>query len=145
MATMYIMRGWPASGKSTYAKAWVAQDPINRMRVNRDTLRLMAHDGKHIKPSRGNNGTEWIIIAMRNAIIDVSLGAGMNVIVDDTNLPDGHVAALQARAERKDANVEVVDFRHVPIDVCIDRDAKRPEHERVGAEVILDMFSKYGT
>ena len=38
---MLILQGLPASGKSTYAKEWVNQDPKHRVRINRDTMRLM--------------------------------------------------------------------------------------------------------
>lgn len=39
MSKIIVTRGLPASGKSTWAKAWVAADPANRVRVNRDAIR----------------------------------------------------------------------------------------------------------
>jgi predicted kinase len=39
MGKLILTRGVPASGKSTWAKAWVEEDPLNRVRVNRDNLR----------------------------------------------------------------------------------------------------------
>ena len=43
---MMIVRGLPGSGKSTFAKRWVAQDPENRVRVSRDDLRYQLY-GKY--------------------------------------------------------------------------------------------------
>ena len=45
MPTLHITRGLPASGKSTWAREWVAEDPASRAEVNRDQLRLMMHGG----------------------------------------------------------------------------------------------------
>ena len=41
MPKLILTRGIPASGKSTWAKAWVQEDPQRRVRVNRDDLRRM--------------------------------------------------------------------------------------------------------
>lgn len=37
--TLIITRGLPASGKSTFARAWVEEDPGNRVEINRDSTR----------------------------------------------------------------------------------------------------------
>lgn len=41
MAKLIITRDLPASGKTTWARSWVAEDPIHRTRVNRDDIRAM--------------------------------------------------------------------------------------------------------
>ena len=45
MPVLVITRGLPGSGKSTWARQWVSQDPAHRAEVNRDSLRLMMHGG----------------------------------------------------------------------------------------------------
>lgn len=143
MRTMHILRGLPGSGKSTYAKKWVAQDPLNRIRVNRDTLRLMAHNGAHIVSNLGKNSTERAIMAARDALITTWLGMDLDVMVDDTNLSNWHVDKLCKIAELSHAQVEIIDLRDVPIDVCIERDSRRTGRERVGAGVIMNMYTQF--
>ena len=47
MKTLYIYQGIQGSGKSTRARQFVLEDPDNRIRVNRDEIRLMI--GKALK------------------------------------------------------------------------------------------------
>jgi hypothetical protein len=42
---LVITRGLPGCGKTTRARAWVAEDPSRRVRVNRDDLRTMLSGG----------------------------------------------------------------------------------------------------
>lgn len=46
MSGVIVLRGLPGSGKSTWAKEWVAGDPDNRVRINRDDIRY-ASFGKY--------------------------------------------------------------------------------------------------
>lgn len=136
MSALTICRGLPGSGKTTWAKTWVAEDPGQRARVNRDDLRAMLHDGVHIK-----GATEPRIIAARDAQITALLRAGVDVVCDDTNLPLRTVRDLVAIAQRAGADVSVQDFTGVPLDVCIERDAARTR--TVGEQVIRDMHARF--
>jgi len=79
---LVICRGLPACGKTTRAKAWVAEDPVSRARVNRDELRGMCHDGVWL-----GHDTERQIQSVRDAAIAALLKRGVSVVCDDTNLP----------------------------------------------------------
>ncbi|GAA1623830.1 hypothetical protein GCM10009733_020590 [Nonomuraea maheshkhaliensis] len=132
MSTLIYTRGLPASGKSTWAKAWVAQDVGGRVRVNKDDLRDMAHGGEFVK-----GATEQHINAIRDSIILELLRSGVDVVCDDTNLPERTGHHLHQLAAKVGASVQVKDFTHVPLGVCIQRDAARPRS--VGEHVIRDM------
>lgn len=136
MATLHITRGLPGSGKTFWAKAWVAQDPASRARVNRDDLRAMVHDGQFIK-----GVTEKRIIAARDAAIVTLLRQGVDVVSDDTNLPARTARDLANLARQAGADLEVRDFTDVSIDLCIERDADR--ERTVGEQVIRDMHTRY--
>jgi AAA domain len=94
----------------------------------------------------GHIGLGWaevqVTIAQR-ALIEALLRAGVNVISDDTNLTGRAVGALTKIATDCGANVVIKDFREVPLEVCIERDAQRDEDSRVGEAAIRDMHRRY--
>ena len=139
MAELIATRGLPGSGKSTWAKSWVAEDRENRIRVNRDTLRLMVDDGVWV-----DKVTEKRIVMLRNAVIHESLRKGYSVVVDDTNLPVGVIKDLRRIAQKRGAGFRIEDFTGVSPEICMDRDSHRsgtPGY--VGADVIKGMYNKY--
>ncbi|MFN2636826.1 MAG: AAA family ATPase [Gemmatimonadaceae bacterium] len=136
MTELRITRGLPGCGKSYYASAWVAEDPAGRACVNRDDLRSMIHDGAWIK-----GVTEPRIIVARDAIISALLKRGVSVICSDTNLPQRTARDLAKLAKQAGADLEVVDLTYVPIETCIERDAKRDRP--VGEDVIDGMHMRY--
>jgi predicted kinase len=136
MSSLTITRGLPGSGKTYWATCWVAEDQAHRARVNRDDLRDMVHDGAWVK-----GVTEPRIIAVRDAAISALLGKGVDVVCDDTNLSQRTARDLAKLACLAHAKFAVQDFTGTPLDVCIERDAKRDRP--VGEQVIRDMHTRY--
>ena len=134
---LIILRGLPASGKTTWATAWVAQDRPHRVRVNKDDLRKMIDNGVYVG---GSLGTEARIIAARDALVQKLMERGLNIVVDDTNLAKHHVKKLMKIAHAACWEYEVRDF---PVDMmeAITRDLGRPYP--VGYHVIEEMYNKY--
>lgn len=135
---LIITRGLPASGKSTAAIAWVSAQPDWRVRANRDDLRSMGH-GRFL----GTGAQEAIVSGFQHNGVRVALSHGTDVIVDDTNLRSSDVRVFAKIAEEMDADFEVWDYRRVPLEVCIERDARRDEYDRVGEAVIRDKYEKH--
>lgn len=133
MATLTITRGLPGSGKTTWAKA-----QRGAARVNRDELRRMLHGGH-----TGAGWAEKQVSVTQRAMITALLTAGVNVISDDTNLSPKVVRELADLALNVGAAVKLEDFTGVPIEVCVERDATRPEAEQVGREVIAGMYQRH--
>lgn len=138
MPTLYITRGLPGSGKSTHARVWVDQDRAHRARVNRDDLRSMIDAGVFEK-----GVTEPRILIVRDELIFNLLSKGIDVICDDTNLPQRVARDLAKVARRAGADFEVIDFTNVPPEECVLRDALREDKPPVGKRVILDMYDRY--
>lgn len=130
--------GLPASGKSSAAIAWVSADPAWRARMNRDDLRAMAHGG-----FLGTGAQEAIVSGAQHAGVRTALAHGTSVIVDDTNLRACDLRLFEKIAAEMDADFEVWDFRGVPLQVCIDRDAQRDERDRVGEGVIRKKYEDH--
>lgn len=83
MSKLILTRGIPASGKSTWAKAWVQEDPATRVRVNRDDLRRMLYGATELKL---DHAQEQQVSAAERAIALSALKAGKDVVIDATNL-----------------------------------------------------------
>jgi predicted kinase len=128
-----VLRGLPASGKSTFAKDFIDRNP-GWLRINKDDLRLMLHNGKWSKDN------EKQVLLMRDSMIIGALSQGYSVIVDDTNFASQHITNIQLIAEDYKADFEVKDF-DVPLEECLKRNSERTP--RVPDRVILDMYNKY--
>lgn len=149
MPRLVATQGLPASGKTTWTKEVVATNldcltepdgcldhvPTKTLRVNRDSLRLMMHDGRFIK-----GVTEEVVIAARDSIIRAALRKGWDVIVDDTNLSSRNIRDLLTIANREGAEFSIQPF-DVSVDECVTRDKLRLEE--VGEDVIRDQYNRY--
>lgn len=136
MPKLFITRGLPASGKSTWAREHLASQPKGSVViVCRDDLRLMLHDNVWSKHS------EKATKAARDVLIRLNLLEGRDVICADTNLDSGTQEHLQNIAAQVEAEVEFVDFTDVPLRVCLDRDSRR--ENPVGSKIIHSMYRKH--
>lgn len=79
MSKLIITRGLPASGKSTWAKQWVLEDPEHRVRINQDDIRLML--GKYWVPKR-----EPLVQHIQEEALIEALLKGYDIVIDNTNL-----------------------------------------------------------
>jgi len=138
MTTLVITRGLPAAGKTTLAKRWVEGDREHRARVNRDDIRQMLDEGEFIK-----GVTEPRVLAVRDAVIFNLLKKGVDVICDDTNLPQRVARDLAGIAKRASADFEVIDLTDVPLNVCLCHNAGRTDKDPVPEYVIYDMHKRF--
>jgi len=134
---MLILRGLPASGKTTYAKKLETEGWV---RVEKDEIRK---DKRLFKDGQYNykRGDESIVLKERNRIIRNSLASGKNVVSSDTNLNPKHVSGISSIAREFGANVRTKDFLDIPIAELIRRDANR--ENSVGEQVIRKMFNSF--
>lgn len=144
MSTIHYTVGLPGSGKTTWAKKFIAESSEKIVRANRDDLRQMLHDG-FFSPEN-----EQMVTKVQEDIIYGALRRGHSVMVDDTNLNPKtlrHLSDIERDINsnfgcRPVALVRHDQFLRVPINVCIERDASRdPFH--VGADVIRRMHDRW--
>ena len=143
MATnkLILVQGISGSGKTTWAKQWVEEDPIHRVRLNYDDIRCML--GKYWVPER-----EPLMKKIFDTALDDAMFAGYNIVVDNmSNLNPIHVKEYQSlvynhNLEYKDNQYEI-EFKliNTPVEVCIERDSKR--EIPIGEKVIRQQWRKY--
>jgi predicted kinase len=134
MKKVILTRGLPASGKSTWAKKLIDDNPGMYKRISKDDLRSMLDNSKWSK------GNEKFVLKVRDTLILESLEAGYHVIVDDTNLSDKHERTIKELVKGL-ATVEIQDFTDIPLEVCIERDLQRLHS--VGERVIRRWYNDY--
>lgn len=139
MIFTYVCVGAPASGKSTWAKSKVAEDPDNWVRVNNDDIRSML------------NGSVWsadyekLVSDTRTFLIREAFKREKNVILDNVNAHPKHwdeVVKL-AKAANRDITVEEKPF-FIELQDLISRDAARAGKAQVGEKVIKKFWNDLG-
>ncbi len=135
MRKLIMTRGLPGSGKTFWA--------TEQQRKKLD-IRIVCKDD--IRNELEATGWKWSrenekqVLEIRDNLITKHLTAGWDVISADTNF-GRHKNRLFELAKQCGAEFEVKDFTKVPLEVCIERDAKR--EKPVGAEVIKQMYNQY--
>lgn len=134
MIKVILTRGLPSSGKSTWAKKIIGKSPNKYKRINKDDLRAMLDDSKYSKDN------EKFVLRVRDMLILTAIENGKHVIVDDTNLAPKHEERIKQLIKGK-AELIIQDFTDVPLEICIERDLKRPNS--VGEKVIRKMHKDF--
>lgn len=133
MAKIILCRGIQGSGKTTWAKQWVLEDPEHRVRFNNDDIRNML--GKYWVPSR-----EPIVTTMKDSFISGAAILRMDVVIDNMNLNSKELDYWKDIARMFNYDLEIKNF-FTPLQECIERDSKRPNP--IGEEVIRRTYEKY--
>ena len=129
-----MLKGLPASGKTTWAKEKINENS-NYIRINKDDIRESI-------TGKWTSKKEKIVISIRNSLIKTGISLGKNVIIDDTNLNPKHEQSLKTLAQELGVEFEVNDsFLKVPVEECVERDIKRDKS--VGYKVIYKMYYDY--
>jgi predicted kinase len=148
MTELVITRGISGSGKSTWARQWVLIDPQHRAEVNRDHIRLMMHGGHITKPTDGlvpvlDQDTEAMVTVASQTTVRELLKRGTNVVVSDTNLPQRTARDWAKLAQFAKADFRVMDFSNVPLEICLDRNARRTGEGHVPPGVIERQYERF--
>ena len=134
-----ICQGIQGSGKSTWARKWAQEDPSHRVRWNNDDMRLLM--GQYWVPSR-----EPLLSKIRALFMNTTMDYGFDIVIDDMNLNPHTTEYYEVLVQAYNATHDdkyVIEYRlfNTPLDVCIERDAKR--ENPIGAKVLTDTYTKY--
>ena len=126
MPILYAPRGIPGSGKSFWAEKWVAEDPENRVRINRDEIRF-AMFGKYWGVD------EDAVSVTETALLLAAIAARKDIVVDRTNIKVEAVEELRTFCKAYDYNFQLKEFSST-VEEAIERIGGR--ERKVGDEVI---------
>lgn len=138
MSKIILCRGIQGSGKTTWAKQWVLEDPEHRVRFNNDDIRNML--GKYWVPSR-----EHLVSDIKKDFIVSAMEFGYNIVVDNMNFNPKEIEYYENLVDSTLGymncySLEYKDF-FIPLEVCIERDSKR--ENPIGEEVIRKTYERY--
>ena len=138
--TAWITVGLPASGKSTWAREHVAQNP-DTVIVTNDIIRNDYMDCNQI--SKWTPQVEEYVRSQRELAIRTAKFKHLNVVVDNTHMNPKTRKQTMEFCQSLGYTVEQVDFQHVSVEECVQRDAQRAGRAQVGEKVIRDMYRKF--
>lgn len=143
MPKIILTRGIQGSGKSTWAKKWVEEDPAHRVRWNNDDFNKML-------------GYKWIpekahfIANTRLDFLKSAMQEGYDIVVDNMNLDPKHLEFIEklvntynslSSSKKGVYIIATKDFFDVSLEECIKRDSKRGNP--IGEKVITETYDKY--
>jgi len=132
MIKVTILRGLPASGKTTRAFEIIKSNPSTK-RVNKDDLRNMIDFGVY------SEDNEKMIRYIEFHMVSMLLSGGYSIVIDDTNIKNGTIEDWKKSLFHTNAEIEEI-WIDTPVNECIERDAIRDKS--VGKDVILALHEQ---
>lgn len=141
MNKLILVQGISGSGKTTWAKQWVEEDPIHRVRLNYDDLRCML--GKYWVPER-----EPLMLGIFKSALLEAMDNGYDIIIDNmSNLNPKHqeeyFKIIEDWNNHTTKHLYEIEFKliNTSVEICIERDSKR--QIPIGEKVIRQQWRKY--
>jgi predicted kinase len=144
MHKIILCMGISGSGKTTWAKEWVAEQPDKRIRLNYDDIRSMF--GVYWVPGKREQlMKDTFIYSLSQAMY-----MGYDIVIDNmSNLNPKHQEEYKEYIEKHNAFNEGNEYEleykwfDTPVEVCIERDSRR--EIKIGETVIKQQWKKYRT
>lgn len=139
MQYLVLLRGAPASGKSTFIKEHklepytLCADQI-RMQVSSPVLNTK---GEFVI-SQAQDKYVWDTLYV---MLEKRMQEGCFTVIDATHYKSSLMSRYKPLVKKYGYRVYVVDFTDVPYDTLVERNSTRPEHQRVPLEVIQKMIA----
>ena len=159
MRILVLMRGIPASGKST----WIANMGLNEYTLSADSLRLMASSPVLLPKSKSNailsesadstkshalDSLAFTGINQQNdkqvwkllfTLLEMRLKQGDFTIIDATHTSIKALRAYETLANTYRYRLIVIDFSHIPLEVALQRNACRG-YKSVPVDILESMY-----
>lgn len=141
MRNLLLLRGAPASGKST----WIANNNLQQYTLSADGIRLLWQtpilkaDGT-LAISQNNDGDVWALLFH---LLEQKMRRGELCIVDATHYKSELISRYKKLTNRYRYRIHIVDFTGVPLDELKRRNSLRPQHMVVPEDVLNKMYTVF--
>ena len=139
MRNLFILRGAPASGKST----WIKENNLEPYTLSTDQIRLLyqspvtdEHGNRVI--SQQNDGAVWKLLY---ELLEKRMEKGEFIIIDATHYKSSLISSYKSLTDKYRYRVNVVDFSDIDEEECLRRNAERDAYKRVPEDVIKKMYA----
>lgn len=137
MRMLLLLRGLPASGKTTFIK----QNNLEDYTISSDLFRTLIGSNELMpdgtfKTNLSVSNIRWKFIF---DLLEERFSLGAFTILDATNIKSNDVQKVYKLARSYRYRVYCVDFTDVPFDECVKRDSQREEKYQVGRKVLERM------
>ena len=141
MRTIYILRGAPGSGKST----WIKENNLEQYTLSADNIRLMyqspvLNTSGNFVITQQNDGQVWKFLFK---MLEDRMSRGEFVVVDATHYKSELLNRYKNLISKYRYRAFVVDFTDVPLETILERNAGRDEYKRVPEETIRKMCAVF--
>ena len=140
MKIVLLLKGLPASGKSTFARKLIDENKGMWKRLNKDELRAMLDNSEH------SVANEKFVERVRDMMLVEALKEGKNVVIDDTNLADRPVERITQVVQRYIKNTgQQVQIELKEMETSLEDALARDEvrEKKVGRDVIMKMYKTH--
>lgn len=137
MRSLFLLRGVPGSGKST----WIKNNGLEPYTLSADNIRTMfqspvINECGDLEISQDNDGCVWKLLMQ---LLQRRMSKGELVIVDATHYRNNMFSRYKKIAQRYRYRVYAVDFSDVPLSTALSRNRARDKYKFVPEEHIVKM------
>lgn len=143
MRQLFITRGIPGSGKSTFLQS----AGLGPYTLSPDTLRLaysspvMNDAGRIVMPYQDDRRV-W---QQLHELLDMRMTRGELIVVDATHTTSSYFQQYVQLAQKYRYKLYIIDFADVPLRVCLERNRQRVPHKIVDDAVLEKMHARLST
>ena len=143
MRTLFLLRGSPASGKST----WIETNKLENYTLSADKIRLLIqsptlnNDGKYVITQKNDNKV-WNLLFN---ILEEKMSRGEFCIIDATHYKAELLRKYKDLISKYRYRAYVIDFTDVSLDELLKRNKERDEFKYVPEDVIKKMVAVFSS
>lgn len=143
MRVLFLMRGAPGVGKSTFIK----EHNLEQYKLCADDIRLLIQSPilnveGGLSISQNNEKRVWELLFQ---LLEDRMQRGEFTIIDATNSKTEEMNKYKKIADKYRYRIYILDFTNVPIEITKQRNKQRISYKQVPDEVIDKMYSRFQT